>query len=266
VKRAIIKIDEELCNGCGKCVDACAEGAIQLVNGKAKLIKEQYCDGLGDCLGECPTGAITIERRVAQQFDRDAVLKNLHETGGAKAVTKMLKAEERHQTSLYGQAQGLNLGCPGMRQKASQIGVPGPSTPVSNGTGLPGQAISSELRQWPVQIHLVSPDAQYFNNRELVVLSTCAPVASADIHWRFLRGRAVVVGCTKLDRTEDYENKLASILQNTTIPAVIIVRMEVPCCGGLTALVREAAAKTGRTDLSVREVVVNLDGNIQPSC
>jgi ferredoxin len=272
MKRAIIRINEKLCNGCGKCVDACAEGAIKLVNGKAKLVKEQYCDGFGDCLGECPTGALTIEKREAPGFDREAVLKHVRAEGGEAAVTRMRQAEERHQPAHAGRApdhgrhsHGPGSGCPGLRQRMAEGLATGPAFATADGAGLPSQAIPSELHQWPVQIHLVSPDAPYFRNRELVVLSTCAPVASADVHWRFLRGRAVVVGCPKLDRTEGYAEKLASILQDGTIPAVVVVRMEVPCCGGLTALVREAAGRTGRSDLTVREVVVGLNGDVRPA-
>jgi len=184
MKRKIITIDEDLCNGCGECITACAEGALQLVDGKAKLVKEQFCDGFGDCIGECPTGALKIEEREA------------------------------------------------------------------------------ELEQWPVQIHLVQPGAPFFRDRELVVLSTCAPVASADVHWRFLRGRSVAVGCPKLDNTAPYAEKLGAILAESSIPKAIIVRMEVPCCGGLSQIVREAAALSGRTDLVVEEVTVALDGDV----
>jgi hypothetical protein len=146
-----------------------------------------------------------------------------------------------------------------------------PPTSVAHASGgrglpapreLPSQAIRSELEQWPVQIHLVRPDAPYFKNRELVVLSTCSPVASADIHWRFIRGRSVVVGCPKLDNTDGYAEKLGAILSEPTIPKVIVVRMEVPCCGGLTAITRQAVELSGRKDLEFQEVFVDLSGNI----
>ena len=256
MKRAIIKIDEELCNGCGKCVTACAEGAIKLVNGKAKLVKEEYCDGLGACIGDCPTGALTIETRYASAFDPDAVAEYLRNQAAPEKQAPPSKAPAAP-------LPGLGA-CPGMMQRHIEKSAASHcETATMEGVGLPAQAIPSELRQWPVQLHLVSPQAPYFNNRELLLLSTCAPVASADVHWRFLRGRSVVVACPKLDRTDGYVEKLASILSNTTIKAVTIVRMEVPCCGGLPAMLHEAVARTGRNDLAVREVVMELNGNIR---
>ena len=199
MQRNIIHIDELKCNGCAQCITACAEGALQLVNGKAKLVKEVFCDGLGMCIGECPAGALTVEVREAPAFDC--------------AKTK--------------------------------------------------SHVRSELEQWPVQIHLVQPGAPFFRSRELLVLSTCAPVASAAIHKQFIRGRGVVVGCPKLDRTEGYAEKLAAILKDKSIPGVRVVRMEVPCCGGLTAIVREAVRQSGRQDLRVEEVQIGLDGTIK---
>jgi hypothetical protein len=137
------------------------------------------------------------------------------------------------------------------------------ATPTETAAGLPGQVNPSDLRQWPVQLHLVQPGAPFFMNRELVVLSTCAPIASADVHWRYIRGRGVVVACPKLDRTEPYAAKLAAILKDPTIPRVIVLRMEVPCCGGLTRIVEEAVAASGRTDLAFEEVVVGVDGTVR---
>lgn len=137
-----------------------------------------------------------------------------------------------------------------------------PASAVAGHAGLPPQVNASELRQWPVQMHLVPPGAPFFKGRELVIMSTCAPLASADMHWRFLRGRSVVVGCPKLDRTEGYVEKLASILSEPSIPRVLVVRMEVPCCGKLTNLVQEAVRNTGRGDLSMDEVIVSLEGNV----
>ena len=144
-------------------------------------------------------------------------------------------------------------------KKAAGGGLP----PVPTTTAMPTQAIRADLEQWPVQIHLVQPGAPFFKNRELVVLSTCAPVASADVHWRFIRGRGVVVGCPKLDDTEGYAEKLGAILSEPSIPKVLVVRMDVPCCGGLTAIVKEAVGLSGRTDLQTEEVVVGLQGEVK---
>ncbi len=257
MKRKILKIDEELCNGCGECVADCAEGAIQLIDGKAKLVKEDFCDGFGDCIGTCPTGALTIEERESKPFDEDATKEHLLKTQGADAVKRMEDAHKRHHQSSQATHSHSGSGCPGsrmiQRDKSSQ------DKTTSN---IGGVAIPSELRQWPVQIHLVNPAAPYFVDQELVVLSTCSPIASADIHWRFMRGRAVVVACPKLDRTEGYVEKLAEIFKQANTPKVISVIMEVPCCLGLNEIVRQAVQLSGRADIEMEECVVSLDGKI----
>ncbi len=259
-KRKIITINEDLCNGCGDCVTACSEGALQIIDGKARLVKEQFCDGFGDCLGECPTGALKIEEKEVEGFDPNATRNYLLKTGGAAAAHKFDEATKRHEAK----ETNMNMhshagGCQGsaMRFNPKSAATAKPASPA----GL-GQVNRSELEQWPIQIHLVRPDAPFFKDRELVVLSTCSPVASADIHWRFLRGRSVVIGCPKLDRTEGYVEKLAAILSEPSIPKVTVVRMEVPCCGGLSAMVEEAAGRSGRSDLQVEEVTVGLNGDI----
>lgn len=238
MKRKIIEIDEEKCNGCGACVTGCAEGALAIVNGKAKLVSDVFCDGLGACIGECPTGALKIIERDAPEFDETAVEQHLH-----KQTPKAPPAG----------------GCPGLQVRFGQqkpVAKPA-SSPIS------GQVIPSELNQWPTQLHLVPVEAPFFKNRELVVLSTCAPSASPDVNWRFIRGRAIVIACPKLDRTEGYVEKLADILASNGIPKIIIVRMEVPCCGGLTMMVKEAARRSGRNDLVVEEAVIGLDGELR---
>jgi ferredoxin len=237
MKRKIIEIDEEKCNGCGACVTGCAEGALQSVSGKAKLVSEVFCDGLGACIGECPTGALKIIERDAPEFDEAAVQKHVQK-----------------KTPPPG-------GCPGMKLRFAE-----PSKVEKSkveGQGVSGQVIPSELNQWPTQLHLVPVEAPFFKNRELVVLSTCSPSASPDVNWRFIRGRAIAIACPKLDRTEGYVEKLAAILASNGIPKVIIVRMEVPCCGGLTMMTREAARRSGRTDLIVEEAVIGLDGELR---
>lgn len=263
MKRKMITIDEALCNGCGVCISACAEGALQLVDGKARLVKEDFCDGFGDCLGECPTGALKIEEREAPAYDPHATRKHLARTADEEALRKFDEAAKRHGAPSTTPPPAAGGGCPGLRPRFAETlsAAPVPPAPVSGG-GLPSQVNPSELRQWPIQLHLVQPGAPYFRNRELVLMSTCAPLASADVHWRFLRGRSVVVACPKLDRTEGYVEKLAAILSDPSIPRVMIVRMEVPCCGGLTRIARLAAAQSGRTDLAVDEVTVALDGAI----
>jgi len=260
VKRKIITIDESKCNGCGKCVEACAEGALQIVNGKARLVKEQFCDGFGDCLGECPTGALKIVEAQVPAYDPEAVRERLGREFGSEAVRRFEEAAKRHQGPDHPASGHGHHGCPGtqmrMGNRAASSGMPQPTS------GSPGHALASDLQQWPVQIHLVQPGAPFFSNHELAVISTCAPVASADIHWRFIRGRAVAVGCPKLDDTGPYAAKLGAILADSTIPKVIVVRMQVPCCGGLTAIVKEAIRLSGRTDLAAEEAVISLEGDL----
>lgn len=237
MKRKIIEIDEDKCNGCGACVTGCAEGALQIVNGKAKLVNDVFCDGLGACIGECPTGALKIIEREAPDFSEEAVHKHLQKKSPPAG------------------------GCPGMKLRFAEPSKV--AKPKVEGQGVSGQVIPSELNQWPTQLHLVPVEAPFFKNRELVVLSTCSPSASPDVNWRFIRGRAIAIACPKLDRTEGYVEKLAAILASNGIPKVIIVRMEVPCCGGLTMMTREAARRSGRTDLVVEEAVIGLDGELR---
>jgi NAD-dependent dihydropyrimidine dehydrogenase PreA subunit len=267
-RRKIIEIDEDLCNGCGVCITACAEGALRLVNGKAKLVKEDFCDGFGDCLGECPTGALQIVEREAPGYDPAATRAHLAHTAGAEAVRHFDEAAARHEAA-HGSAMpappASGGGCPGMRMRTAAAEAAAdrpPAAPVA-GDGLPPQVNASELKQWPIQLHLVPPGAPFFKGRELVVMNTCGPLASADVHWRFLRGRAVVVACPKLDRTEPYVEKLAAILREPTIPRMLVVRMEVPCCGGLTRIALEAAARSSRADLRVEEAMLSLDGAVR---
>ncbi len=257
MKRKIINIDEELCNGCGNCITGCSEGALQLVNGKAKLVKEDFCDGFGDCIGTCPTGALMIEEREAVDFDKQAVKEYLLDTQGIEAVWRMEEAQKRHHAMEL--EEHLHLGCPGARSREIK------RTTYEQTVSVPvdGPIMQSELAQWPVQIHLVQPGAPFFSNKELVVMSTCAPLASADVHRGYLRGRSVIVGCPKLDDTRNYASKIGAILRNPTIPKVIIPRMEVPCCGGLTMIVQEAVRLSGRDDIIVEENVIGIDGVIK---
>ena len=242
VKRKILKIDEDLCNGCGQCVTDCAEGAIRIVDGKAKIIKESFCDGLGACIGSCPTGALEIVEKEAHEFTGpNPDIQNIH--------TEDKKNSQKH---------NVPCGCPSSKPislKKSAYNKPADIYSV--------QAIASELEQWPVQLHLVSPGSTFFKNKELVILSTCGPVSSADVHWKYLRGRSVVVACPKLDNTSPYASKLAEIFKEKTINKAIIVRMEVPCCSGLTAIAREALSMSGRVDLVLEEHTLSLNGELK---
>lgn len=271
MKRKIIKIDEELCNGCGNCVIGCAEGALQMVDGKAKVVNEKFCDGFGDCIGVCPTGALEIVERDAEEYDAEATRGHVRSLGGEEAVKRFDEAAGEHTAeknpnvappsakATEGRPPPSGGGCPGMKLRFAEQKKAAPSAPAAGGSG---QVIPSELNQWPTQLHLVPPVAPFFKDRELVVLSTCAPSASPDVNWRFIRGRAIAIACPKLDRTEGYVEKLAEILKSNGIPKVIIVRMEIPCCGGLTQIVQQAAQRSGRTDLIVEEANIGLNGDL----
>ena len=227
--RKIIKIDEELCNGCGACASACHEGAITMVNGKAVLTREDYCDGLGDCLPACPTGAITFEEREAPAYDEEAVRR-----------AKMQKA-----------GASLPCGCPGSQSRAIVRKAPEQET---------GAALSSQLSQWPVQIKLVPVNAPYFDGADLLIAADCTAYAYGDFHRRFIRNRITLIGCPKLDEG-DYSEKLTRIISDNDIRSLTIVRMEVPCCGGIEQAAKRALQASGKF-LPWQVVTVSTDGRI----
>ncbi len=233
--RKIIEIDEKKCNGCGLCAAACHEGAIGMVNGKARLMRDDYCDGLGDCLPACPTGAIAFVEREAAAYDEAAVLQNKQ---------KKMQTEE----------ETLPCGCPGTQAKAI---ARGPAEPDACGATTP---IASELRQWPVQIKLVPVNAPYFENARLLVAADCTAYAYAAFHRDFVRGRITLVGCPKLDSV-DYSEKLTEILRNNSIKSIKVVRMEVPCCGGIENAVKDALQRSGKF-IPWQVVTLSTDGRI----
>jgi Pyruvate/2-oxoacid:ferredoxin oxidoreductase delta subunit len=234
VLRKIVKIDEAKCNGCGLCVPACAEGAIQIIDGKAKLVSEAYCDGLGACLGECPQGAITIEEREAEEFNEEATARHLEEVPGA--------------------AGELPCGCPGtaVRQFSRQDSPEAAST-----TSRP-----SLLSHWPVQLTLVPPAAPFLQDRDLVLAADCVPFAYAGFHERFLPDQALLVACPKLDDFTAHQEKLTQILRQSRIKSLTIVHMEVPCCSGLVHMAQEAVRLSGK-DIPLRDVTIGIKGDIK---
>lgn len=258
--RKIISINEELCNGCGNCITGCAEGALQLVNGKAKLVKETFCDGFGDCIGTCPTGALKITERESEEFDFDKTITHVEKTRGEAGVKFMRDSHKIHEQKLAAApAPHAAGGCPGSRMRELQAQAK-PAVQVAEGA-MP-VVMKSEISQWPLQLHLLPTRAPFFDNRELVILSTCSPVTSPDVHWRYIRGRSVAIACPKLDRSEGYVEKLAEIFVANNIPRVVILRMEVPCCGGLTAMVKAALERSSPKNLVVDEVTMSLEGEI----
>jgi NAD-dependent dihydropyrimidine dehydrogenase PreA subunit len=246
VIRKIIHIDEELCNGCGDCVPSCAEGALEIVDGKARVIADFYCDGLGACLGECPTGALTIAERTADEFDEHAVEKLLTET----------KKEERSARTVLPMASG---GCPSSRMMQS-FGptAAGAGSGFSAATGAPAE---SALSHWPVQIMLVPPTAPFLKGADLLVLADCVPVAFPTLHRDFLKGKAVMMGCPKFDNTEAYIEKFAQIARHSGIRSITTVVMEVPCCAALPVIVQRGLKLAGAT-IPMEEVVISVRGKI----
>ncbi|MGN0665054.1 MAG: ATP-binding protein [Huintestinicola sp.] len=229
--RQIIHINEEKCNGCGACANACHEGAIRMVNGKAKLIRDDYCDGMGDCLPACPTGAITFEEREALAYDEAAVM-------AAKAAVSAKST--------------VHSGCPGSRMITFE-----------RKTGSSPESITashSELRQWPVQIKLVPVNAPYFDEADLLIAADCTAYAYPDFHRDFIRNRITLVGCPKLD-SSDYSEKLREIFSCNDISSITVARMEVPCCGGLENAVKAAVEGCGR-DIPVIVKTISTDGRI----
>lgn len=253
--RKIIEIDEALCNGCGQCVPSCAEGALAIVDGKARVVRDSFCDGLGACLGECPTGALRIVEREAEAFDEEAALAHVAAQGHGHAPAGGCPGAAMAQ---HGPQAG---GCPGRAAMTLTPATPAARTQAPDSADAP----SSLLGHWPVQIRLVQPDAPFLRGAELVIAADCAAVAHPDFHRRFVGGNVVLMGCPKFDTDADYPGRLAALFARSGVRGVTVVRMEVPCCAGLPAMVRQGLAASGRTDLPLREVVVGRDGTILPA-
>ena len=233
VKRNIIKIDEVKCNGCGQCVNACAEGAIEIIDGKAKLVSEIYCDGLGACLGTCPQDAITIEQREAPEFNEQATKKHLAKNTNSE--------------------KPIDFVCPGLMAAKLRQKDEADSPTATGGV--------SRLSHWPVQLKLVSPSAPYFAGADMLLVADCVPFAMGDFHEMFLKNHSVVIGCPKLDDAAYYIDKLGQILTVNSINSLTVVHMEVPCCHGLTQIVKQAISKN-RIEMAFEDVTIDLKGNI----
>jgi ferredoxin len=238
--RKIVKIDEEKCNGCGVCVPSCAEGALQIIDGKAKLITEQYCDGLGACLGECPQEAITIEEREAEEFNEEAVEHHLHSKEPAQV------------------ADGLPCGCPSatVTQFERRISNENPSAKTTEAV------VESRLNHWPVQMTLIPPTAPFLQGADLLLAADCVPFAYPSFHQQFLKDHALVIACPKLDDFEAHLSKLTEILRQSESKSLTVVHMEVPCCFGLVHMAKQAILASGK-DIPFEEVTIGVRGDLK---
>lgn len=254
--RKMVKIDEEKCNGCGLCVPSCAEGAIQIIDGKARLIADNLCDGLGACLGDCPLDAITIEEREADEFDEVAVEDHLKQIGR--------EPQPHHHTSA-----ATAGGCPSAAVKNFAAPAAGGGCPSARTMNFSEQkeeqspsvgSRPSRLAQWPIQLHLLPPTAPFFQNADVVLAADCAPFAYADFQEDLLKGKALAIACPKLDNTEPYVDKLVAMITQSNIKSLTVVHMEVPCCNGLIFMARQAIEKSGR-DIPFDTVCIGIRGD-----
>lgn len=278
MKRKIIEINEELCNGCGNCVTGCSEGALKIINGKAKVVNDKFCDGFGDCIGHCPTGALKIVERETVEFDQNAVEDHLRANYNEDAVAKMKEAQMKHSQN-HSSADEKNHGGHNSQQQHHQQhshgGCPSArfmnlskpkesasdSNQSSNENSTPG-IINSELRQWPVQLHLVSPQHPSFKDCDLLMAADCVAFTFADFHRKLLKGKTLAIACPKLDDTDGYVEKLAEIFKYNNIKSVTCAVMEVPCCNGLLRIVKTALASSGAS-IPVKTIMIGIDGSIK---
>jgi ferredoxin len=247
IKRNIIEIDKDKCNGCGLCVQACHEGAIEIIDGKARLVSDEYCDGLGDCLPECPTGAIRIVEKDTVAYDEEAVERRKAE----------LKERERKECK-----PDLPCGCPGtvarlVEKKGQKTG----DLYKDEAGNCDCDEAASELRQWPIQLNLINSRAGYLEDADILIAADCTAYAYANFHKRFMRGRITIIGCPKLDDIKYYKEKLTDIFKNNNIRSITVVRMQVPCCSGIVNVVR-AAMLDSKTIVPYSEIVITPDGDI----
>lgn len=279
MKRSIITIDEEKCDGCGLCITGCPEGALQMVDGKAKLVREDYCDGLGACIGECPRGAIHVEERESVPYDEYSVMENIAAKGDDAIRSHLLHLEEHGEEELLAEAErylneheisvareprpSLSVmhqhggGCPGSMTRTV------PREPAISATVTVGEAeiqAQSRLRQWPVQLKLLNPSAPYFNNCHLLIAADCVPFASGNFHEKYLNGKVVAMFCPKLDSgLDEYVKKLTAVFSGNTVHSVTVLTMEVPCCMGTVKIAQEALKRSGK-NIPLESVTVGING------
>lgn len=284
--REIVKIDEELCNGCGDCVPNCHEGALQIIDGKARLISELMCDGLGACIGHCPQGAITIEKREADEYDEEVVIAQMIKSGKATVFAHLKHLKEHGETGFLNEALTyIRANRDIMPFKISEVhellhgekkdkqetagagcGCAGSAPQSFNVAGLkmaaPAGEVPSQLTQWPVQLHLINPTASYFHGADLLVAADCAGFAYGNFHNDFIKGRKMIIACPKLDQGKDiYIQKLVKLIDESRVNTITTVIMEVPCCGGLSQMVQMATQMASRK-VPVKEVVISIKGEV----
>lgn len=286
MKREIIKIDEEKCNGCGLCVPNCHEGALQVIDGKVRLISDLFCDGLGACIGHCPEGAIEIEKREAAPYDERKVMELMVPKGRNTILAHLGHLRDHNEQEFLAEAiqylkeNNIDMstekirpeenagavsagwhGCPGSAAKDFRID----EKQVENAGKIDSdktRETPSELRQWPVQLHLLNPQASYFKNADVVLAADCAAFAMGNFHARFLKGKSLAIACPKLDTNkESYLEKLTSMIADTKINSLTVVIMEVPCCGGLLQMARKAKENSGR-NIPIKLAVVSVQGDV----
>lgn len=250
MKRDILRIDEELCNGCGQCVPNCHEGALQVIDGKVRLVSELLCDGLGACIGHCPEGAITIETREVEPYDEIRVMEEVHHYNKIQVP----QPQPQPQPLIHNHHQHNGVACPG--SKAMVIERPEPK--INNHL----QNQPSELRQWPVQMHLINPGASYFAGSDLLLAADCVAFSMGGFHSKHLKGKSLAIACPKLDHgTESYVQKLTSLIDIAKVNTITVMMMEVPCCGGLLQMVKNALGNASRK-VPVKRMVVGINGEV----
>lgn len=294
MKRDILKIDEELCNGCGECVPNCHEGALQIIDGKVRMVSELMCDGLGACIGHCPTGAITIEKREAEPYNETRVMEVMKDKGKNTVVAHLKHLKDHGETGFlqegvaylkqhrselkfnfeevitevhnhgrkpepismaHGHQAHGGGGCPGSRERVITRETAAPA-------GLAAAEQPSELRQWPVQMHLINPAASYFRDSDLLVAADCVAFSMGSFHSRYLKGKSLAIACPKLDHgSEIYVEKLVSLIDNSRVNTITVMMMEVPCCGGLLQMVKTALGRASRK-VPVKKTIVGINGEV----
>jgi Pyruvate/2-oxoacid:ferredoxin oxidoreductase delta subunit len=273
-KRQIIKINNEKCNGCGLCIPNCPEGALQIIDNKARLISDLFCDGLGACIGHCPEGAIEIEEREAEPYQEKKVMENIITQGDNTIKAHLEHLKEHGEQDYLNQAleflkekgienplnknttQKTFCGCLGA-QIQDRREEPSEETPNNNQK----VKLKSELKQWPIQLTLVSPNASYFNDANLLITADCVPFASPNFHQELLKNKSLVIGCPKLDNLEEYKEKITDILKFNNIKTLTVAIMEVPCCYGLYAIVEESVKESGK-NIDIKKITIGINGEI----